>query len=158
MGNWCFNTVAFKGERHQIDGVKALFKEMSLKERKERRGQLPPNAKGDEGHFFGMRWDSDIMHYATKDEPNTRALLLVAEMFRVSFILNYEEEGMCLFGEATYDNGILTDVALDPEDFGNCEYQEATGTWLFEGEHYTNTIEILEILLERKKAIKNLQK
>jgi len=57
---------------------------------------------------------------------------------------------MGVFGEATYENGTLIDHCLDYEDFARFDYGD-DGLYTFEGESYESDMEILELLLDRKK-------
>jgi hypothetical protein len=62
--------------------------------------------------------------------------------------------GNLVFGEAAYQNGILTDTYLESRDFGLSEQDENKDTYTFEGNTYESEYDILEILLERKQQKK----
>lgn len=91
------------------------------------------------------------IYYDTKWVPNTDILVQLADQFGVGFVHMYSEFAMGIFGEANYGQGILTDARLDHEDFSRFEYDES-GVYLFEGQSYETDMEILELLLERKKT------
>ena len=152
MANWCSNKVELIGEHSQFEYLKILFEAMASKEKKEGKGQLPEfmNEK-DSGYLFGTRWEDGMLFYETKWSPNFEVVKQVAEHFSVGFIHNYAEPGNMIYGEATYKDGVLTDIFLEPADYQLYDYDEEKDTYSFESDD-----EILEILLERKKAIKSL--
>lgn len=52
-----------------------------------------------------------------------------------------------------YENGILADICLDDDaDFDKYHFMKDKNLWEFEGDIYESDYEIMEILLERKKA------
>ncbi|MFC0513099.1 hypothetical protein ACFFGT_02770 [Mucilaginibacter angelicae] len=157
MANWCSNTVEFIGEHSQFEELGRLFKAMATKEKKERRGQLPPFAEVDSGYLFEIRWEGGVLYYETKWSPNTEVIVAIADHFKIGFRYNYSEPGNCVFGEAAYRDGTLTDVALDWDDIAAYDFDEDTDTYRFENQNYDSSEEILEKLLERKKAIRKLQ-
>lgn len=114
-------------------------------------GQLPPFVEAAEGHFFDIRYEQDTINYETKWAPNTATLVEIADHFQTDFVYEYYEPGMCIFGEATYQKGMLTDISLNHTDFELFEWDEKEG-YRFGGHSYETDMEILEILLERKKT------
>lgn len=80
----------------------------------------------------------------------TDILVQLADYFQVGFTHEYSELGFDIFGEATYEHGVLKDVRLEKEDFDLIETDEH-GMHTFMGETYEIEEEILEDLLERKK-------
>lgn len=156
MANWCSNTVAFEGKHEAIKQIQELFKTMAEKQKEEDSGQLPDfveNING--GYFFYIYQDNDltgIFQYETKWSPNIEIVQAIAEHYNVNFTQDYEELGMCIYGKAISTNGILTDIHLKYEDFGNFDFDEQTNTYHFEGKDYESEYDILETLLERKIA------
>lgn len=158
MANWCSNTVEFIGEHSQFEYLEVLFTAIAAKEKKEGKGQLPLFVnERDSGYLFDTRWEGGILYYETKWSPNFEVMKRIAEHFSIGFIHSYAEPGNMVYGEATYKDGVFTDVFLESEDYGLCGYDEESDTYCFEGNTYESNDEILEILLERKKAIKALQ-
>ena len=152
MPNWCSNTVTFTGEPSQLDELKTLFMKMAEKEKAEDRGQLPPFIEADGDWYFDINWDFDTLYYETRWSPNIEVMKKVAEHYGVGFTQSYMETGNLVYGEATFENGELQDVYLEMSDFDGYEYDEDTDTYTFENETYESNDEIMEILLERKKA------
>ncbi len=154
MTNWCSNTVVFEGSPETIEQIKWLFQAMATKEQQEQKGQLPEfTSQNNGGYFFDLYLDNDnteVFQYQTKWSPNIEIVQKIAEHYKVDFVQDYEEMGNLVYGQATYNNGILQDIYLEDEDFEQYEYDEETDNYLFEGETYNNDTEILEILLERK--------
>jgi hypothetical protein len=63
--------------------------------------------------------------------------------------------GNGIYGQCTFENGVLTDTCLENEDLEQYSYNEETDDYTFEGETYKADYDILEILLERKKQNAN---
>ena len=158
MANWCSNTVVFTGGQNQLDELKTLFLTMAKKEQKERKGQLPPFVNDDTGYLFEIRWEEDVLYYETKWSPNTEVMVQVADKYHTGFEHSYSESGNGVFGETTYEDGILEDVFLDDDDYDLYGYDEETEIYFFENQAYESNEEIHDILLERKKAIKSIAK
>lgn len=157
MANWCINRVEFVGEHNQFEYLQLLFEAMAAKGIRENRGQLPAFLKNDSGFFFQTEWIDGILYYQTKWSPNTATLVKVSDYFGADFIHSYSETGNLICGEASYKNGVLTDISLDSTDFDQYQFDDELEIYLFEGEEYGDSDEILEILLERKKALNALQ-
>jgi hypothetical protein len=151
MANWCSNTVVFTGEQSQIAQLKTLFTAMAEKEKAEAKGQIPPFIEEDKDWLFEISWEFDTLNYETKWSPNIELIKQVALQFGVGFIHSYCETGNGIFGEAVFENGDLADTFLEPSDFDQYEYNEDADTYTFENEAYESDLEIMEILLERKK-------
>lgn len=157
MANWCSNTVEFLGEHSQMEQLKNLFDAMAAKEKRERKGQLPAFAAKEGGFLFETSWEQGILHYLTKWSPNIALIKKVADHFGVGFIYTYDEPGNLVLGEAAYKGGVLTDIFLDDDDYDQYQYDDEKRAYVFEEQGYENNYEILEILLERKKALRALQ-
>jgi hypothetical protein len=151
MANWCSNSVTFTGEQSQIDQLATLFTAMAKKENEENKGQLPPFITEDKDWLFDISWEGECLHFETRWSPNIEVIRQIADHYGVGFIHGYMETGNQVFGEATYENGVLHDVFLDPNDFDQYENDEETDTCTFEKETYESDMEILELLLERKR-------
>lgn len=97
MANWCSNTVVFEGSSEAIKQIQQLFQAMKENEEKTSHGQLPhfvSNING--GYFFNLYWnegDEGMFQYETKWSPNSEVLRSIADMFKVDFVLDYEEMG-----------------------------------------------------------------
>jgi hypothetical protein len=157
MANWCSNIVQFTGDSKQLENLQALFEEMAAKEKETQKGQLPDFVKPEDRYLFFIQWDGGILYYDTRWAPNIEVIQQVADCFNCGFIYSYSEMAMGIFGEAEYSSGILTDVSLDWDDFTAYHYNSETDEYVFERNIYNHDYEILEILLERKKAISRLQ-
>ena len=159
MANWCNNAVVFEGKPEAIEQIQQLFKAMAEKQKKEECGQLPDFIEDSNGgYFFDIYWnegDTGIFHYETKWSPNTEVLKKIAEQYKVDFVQGYEELGNGVYGRTIFSDKLLTDIYLEDVDFEQCEFDEETDTYHFEGNAYESDYEILENLLERK--IKNQQ-
>jgi len=152
MANWCSNNVEFIGEHSQFEELEKLFKAMAEKEKETEQGQLPPFGDLDGGWLFETRWEDGVLYYETKWSPNTAVITAIADRFSVGFTHSYSEPGNCVYGEASYKDGVLTDVALDWSDTDAYEFNEETDRYEFEGQEYDSSEEICELLLKRKKS------
>lgn len=150
MANWCYNVVQFSGDEQKIKEIDALFNEMSEREKQAREGQLPPFVEADTGYMFDIYVQDGYISYETKWVPNTAVLVQIADHFQTGFIHEYQEPSMYIYGEATYQEGELSDVSLDDEDINRFHYEDDIG-YVYEGETYESDMEIMELLLEKKK-------
>lgn len=149
----CSNTVAFQGKLEAIEMIQKLFEKMAEKENTEQMGQLPDFVTIDTGYFFDIYWnegDTGEFQYQTRWSPNLEILEQIAKHFKVNFIVDYEESGNLVYGRATYEDGVLTDIYLENDDFDAYHFDEDTDTYHFEGETYESDCEILETLLEQR--------
>ncbi len=152
MPNWCFNIAVFTCSKAKERKLKKLFTDLAKKEKKEACGQLPSFTPQETGYMFEIRWEDGVLYYDTKWGPNIEVMVAIAEYFRVDFTLEYQELNMQVFGECSFIKGVLTDICLDREDFDMYEVDPGNeDNWLFEGKVYDSDIEIMDILLERKK-------
>ncbi|MBT2560170.1 hypothetical protein J7E50_02905 [Pedobacter sp. ISL-68] len=156
MANWCSNVVVFIGEQYEIGLLDALIGTMTAKEQKERKGQLPHFVTEDSGYLFDIHWEGEVLYFETKWVPNIAVITQIADQYNLGFIHNYVEPSMGIYGEATYENGTLTDVYLENEDLLSYDYDEQENCYRFENGIYHSEEEIHEILIERKRAIKLL--
>ena len=151
MANWCSNRVEFTGEHSQFGELQSFFTAMAAKEKKEGKGQLPDFASGGTGFMFETAWEDGILYYNTKWSPNTDVIVKIADQFKTGFIYSYAETSNGEYGEATYSNGELTDIALDWSDTDHYSFNEETDLYEFEGMDYESEEDILAILLQRRK-------
>lgn len=151
MANWCNNIVQFTADPEKLESIEQLFKAMSFMEQQLQHGQLPPFIRSDSGYLFNIYTEGGTIYYDTKWVPNTDILVQLADQFGVGFVHDYSELAMGIFGQATYQQGILTDISLDQEDFTRFEYDHDQEMYTYEGSSFESEIEIMELLLERKK-------
>lgn len=156
MANWCLNTVTFEANESVKEQIRLLFIEMAEREILSSKGQLPPDYVGDTGYLFEIDWLESGLCYLTKWSPNIPVVLAVADQYEAGFVYQYEELAMGIYGVAIYRNGVLNDIYLTSEDFGQYSYNDNTKTYSFEGDHYYDDWAVMEILLERK--VKRLYK
>lgn len=153
MANMCNHTVQFQCGMATMENIKLLFEAMAARQQIDHEGQLPHFIEQRTGFMFDILWeDTDSLSYQTRWSPNLQVLQSIAEHFGTDFTSNYEETGNCIYGEATYKDGQLCDVALEWEDFDLYDNGEETDRYHFEGGLYESDNEILEIILERRKA------
>lgn len=152
MANFCCNMVHFIGNSTNKEKLPELFAAMAKKEAETHEGQLPPFLEATEGYLFQTAWEESVLFYQTKWSPNLEVMKQIADHFGLGFYMYYDELGNGIYGEALYDNGKLVNLFLENSDFEQYVYQEETEDYLFEGAVYESDYDILEILMERKKA------
>ncbi|RQO37738.1 hypothetical protein DBR39_12675 [Chryseobacterium sp. KBW03] len=120
MANWCNNTLVFVGTPEAIQQITALFNTIVQMEQQIDFEKLPDFLGGTEDHFFcDISYNHDgMLEYDTRWTPNIQAVVRIAKHYKVDFVLGYQEIGNCLYGMATYANGVLKTICLDPMDFG----------------------------------------
>jgi len=151
MANWCLNTVTFQAESAEIDKLQELFLNMQAQFMLKVAGQLPPFLKADTGYLFDIDMADNVLTYMTKWVPNADVICQIADHYDADFVMRYEECAMGIYGETAYTNGELTDICLEMEDFDQYSYDEGREVYLFEGDTFEDSDEILEILLTRRK-------
>ena len=152
MANFCCITVHFIGDTTKKEQLPELFATMAKEEDETHEGQLPPFVKATEGYMFQTALEDGVLFYQTKWSPNFKVIKKIADHYGLGFYMYYDELGNMVYGEALYENGKLVNLFLEDSDFEQYEYQEDTEDYLFEGKLYENDYDILEILMERKKA------
>jgi hypothetical protein len=158
MANWCLNTVIFQGESHRMEELRRLTERLIEREKMENCGQLYELVSEKSGYLFEISYDDGILCYLTKWSPNTQVLIAVADHLNLSYIHSYNEPGMMIYGQDTYENGKLVQVMLDNDDFALYGFDEQTERYEFEGESYPSDEGILETLFQRKLALFQLLK
>jgi hypothetical protein len=157
MANWCSNRVEFKGSIAQLSELAELFSDMADREKRSDTGQLPGFVTAQTGYLFDIRWEDDILYYETRWTPNISVMKHIAIYTDTSFVMQYCEMGNLIYGEARFDEGRFSDVVLEIDDYDQYSFSFNTDTYIFEGMEYEILEDILEILLERKKAIASLK-
>ena len=71
--------------------------------------------------------------------------------FSIDFVFHYDDTANGIYGVAVYEDGILKYVFLEITDFAGYTYDEEQEVYWFEGQSYTDSTDILEIFLERRK-------
>ncbi|WEK20453.1 MAG: hypothetical protein P0Y49_04790 [Candidatus Pedobacter colombiensis] len=150
MANWCLNTVTFEADETVMEKIRVLFLEMAEREILYFRGQMPPFYRREHGYLFEIDWREQELFYLTKWSPNIDVMIAVADHYHACFVYTYEELAMGIYGMAIYRWGRLWDIYLEPDDFTQFSYFEQADKYEFEGKHYTNEFEVLDILLQRK--------
>ena len=151
MANWCENTVRFSGDEKRLKQLISLFRKLGRKGKKEMLGQMPNFISKEKPHFFDILVKSDTIYYTTKWDPNNDVLKEIADHFQLDFTNRYDELGMGIFGEASYQNGNLLIVQLDPVDFQAYHYDKELLAYVYEGNSYEFEWPIFEKLLEMRK-------
>jgi len=145
------NTVEFKGDEIRLRRLEEFFNALMVKELERNLGQLPDFSKTDRGYLFNIEFEEGMLSYQTKWAPNTGVIAEIGEYFKLDFCHQYEEYGMGVFGEAIYENGILTVFELDGFDLERIMFDEASENYVFEGSAFEVIDEIVEIIIYRKK-------
>lgn len=152
MENWCSNTVQFRGDPEALQEIDWLFRAMSALEKESQQGQCPPFTDLTQGSIFNIDFFDDKIYFETAATPNIDLLVKIADRYQTDFRLDYHELSCSVFGEASYEQGLLNDIRLDIEDFEQFNYDLKKQAYTFEGEYYDSDAEILEMMLATKKG------
>jgi len=68
---------------------------------------------------------------STDWEPNITGVKRIADKFDLNFRLQYDEPGNQLFGEVIYEDGELTIIELDDDDFSKVSFDEESGLYTY---------------------------
>jgi hypothetical protein len=115
MANWCNNYVYFTGEN--TEEVLKEFERMSTSDI----GTSFKDRKPKEHYFFDVQVDGENIYFCTRWYPAIIDILDVAKEYNLGFHLEYEESGMLLYGQVKYEDGILSERSLEPDDFVDSE-------------------------------------
>ena len=161
MPNWCFNTVTFSGDEESLNALNIALADAKKAEKEENQAQKI-HSLGDvvEGYFFDIyyeRLENEIyFQYETRWSPNIEDLALLCKEYKVSAEHEYSESGMQIYGTATYDaSGEYTDEQIEQEFLDLIEYNDESGTYLYNNEYWDCEMEIIDFEYQNWKE-KNL--
>jgi hypothetical protein len=103
MPNWCMNTIYFSGDTTKL---KAAIADAVERQRLSGNGEsiIVPEEIHD-GYFFDIYFeDTDILQYCSRWMPNCRDVAELCGAFNVSAHHEWEEEGNCVYGRASYSS------------------------------------------------------
>lgn len=153
MANYCSNSVSFTGSEENVNATKSMFHELEEKQRQDQTFYLPEYVSAERSYMLGICVTEDNIIFETMWVPNIEALQQIADYHKVGFVVEYGECGHMASGRVTYENGKLTEVYLDPDDFISPEYNEEEKTFTYEDEIYAREEKILELLLKEKSGL-----
>jgi len=128
MANWCSNTVDFSGSKKNINNLHQLFEKTVEIQNKSSLGQLLFSLEGViDGYMFTINYDlvdEDYLQvtYESKWNPIPHDMVRIAQMFELTFIYNYQEEGNQLYGVYNFDGTDLSYKTLSDEELEECTY------------------------------------
>lgn len=152
MANWCFNNVVFSGDASSVENVSALFREIREKQDRDEKVWLPPFVTAERSYMIDIEVADEKVYYRSRWVPNIDALVQIANQYNVSFVNGYDELDTYLFGEASYNNKLLSNTRLDKGDLRSYHYDLEKGMYIHDGQGYDDEWPIYEKLLEQKKA------
>jgi hypothetical protein len=151
MPNWCSNSVVFLADEEKLQQIHGLFAEIQAKQTAEDKWHLPDFASNEKGVMLDIVLDKRSIHFETRWVPNHELLVQIADHFDAGFVSKYSEMSMGIYGEAHYENGMLTAVNLDKEDLANIRYDRQKKGYPFGGNVFEYEGDLLDYILEQKK-------
>lgn len=146
MANWCQNYLQLSGDIDEKLDILKEFKKMQAINETLHEGAAFNKLPIVDGYFFDIYIDDETnpdssIQYQTKWGPNVKDLIKIAKQYKtISFTLEFEESGSCLYGCYKYENGVLYLKELE-DDYP--EYEEDDDNWY----------NLLEDLLDKKEFV-----
>ena len=152
MPNWCRNDVHFFG--NNLHKVEKLFDDL-IKEQNETRLGVRPDwkvmskkdclfmfeiYKNDSGHYsFDSRW-----------APAHETMFYIGRRFKIAFSMSYDECGMGLYGQYTFDPSQPNILMSKDASNINYEYDEYFDMYTYNGDKYESMYDFLDNVLESR--------
>jgi hypothetical protein len=152
MANWCNNYLILNGTEAGIQNTIKIFSEIEEQQNQTGKYYLPEFVTAESSHMTDIVVSENTINYQTRWVPNLEALVQIARRTGVDFVSQYDELQMGIIGEATYQNGVFSNVRLDGNDLQQYHYDIDTATYLYNGQNYEDEWSVLLELLENKKA------
>jgi hypothetical protein len=70
-----------------------------------------------EHYFFDVQVDGENIYFTTRWSPAIVDILDIAKEYDLGFHLEYEENGMLLYGQVKYEDGILSERFLEQDEY-----------------------------------------
>ncbi len=163
MANECYNQVHIKGDVENIASFMAEIAEIKAHLKQYKTSTYPSyildTKENKEELKYMFDFDIDeilngecLFSFTTKWTPATNELVLMAKHHKLDFVLNYDELGDGVYGEAIYnaEDDTLAKYDLDSSDLDPIEYNSEEDEYLFEGKSYESQYDILQIIFDRK--------
>lgn len=128
MANWCSNQIDFSGSKKNIKNLHQLFERTVEMQNKTGQGQLLFGLEGViDGYMFSIEYDlinDDYFQvtYESKWNPIPHDMVRIAQMLKLTFISNYQEEGNQLYGVYNFDGTNLLYKTLSDHELDACKY------------------------------------
>jgi len=151
MPNFCDNHVTFKGSNENLQQVKFLFDKMEEEDLQIDDVDFLFTVQSENSDMTEVHWgDNNTVYFQTWWVPNTDLMIEIADHFELEFESYYYEPGCQIYGQANYNNGCLTKIELDENDFAKFKYDDDYSLYVYRRKIYDCEDEILEILLNNK--------
>lgn len=128
MANWCSTQIEFSGSKKNIKNLHQLFERTVEMQNIKGEGQLLFGLEGViDGYMFSIEYDlidDDYFQvtYESKWNPLPHDMVRIAQMFKLTFISTYQEEGNQLYGVYNFDGTNLSYKTLSDEELEACKY------------------------------------
>jgi hypothetical protein len=152
MANWCNNYLILSGTAAAIEDSVKIFTKIEEEQNRTGKYYLPEFVTAESSNMTDIIVAENTINYQTRWVPNLEALVQIAKHTGVDFASQYDELQMGIIGEATYQNGIFSNIRLDGNDLQQYHYDMDTATYRYNGENYEDEWSVLMKLLENKKA------
>lgn len=153
MANICYNQVTFSGEPDNLRAVNAFFDDLIVRSMEGRQHDDSGFIEHGKGYYAEpFRTGENSVHYRTFWQPRLEAIYDIAEEFGVSYVHEYQDLNMRLYGRAMGGGGEFLDVRVGWSDFEQIGYNEGEDTYYYEEQPYPNINEVLDTMLDREIA------
>lgn len=155
MPNWCTNSVSFYGG--DLKGLKESLIQGIKVNNESNVGWLPDYLQETgQQYLFDINItigekDRLYMNCDTKWSPCNDELIAIADKHGCGFVNCYEEMGMGIYGEFTYEDGSSTDIYLTDDEINQVKYDIDTDLYTYKGETSESSYQFYEALLDIKK-------
>jgi len=151
MANWCSNSVVFTGDEQKCKAIYDLFGDMEARQRQTGHYQLPDFAKDDKGVMSDIVIHDRGVSFETRWVPNLKLLMEIADFYDSGFVSKFNEMQTGVLGEARYEQGTLTLVSLDEEDYKAVRYDFTRQGYPLGERFFEEEGDLLDYILEQKK-------
>ena len=134
MPNWCSNTIEFNGNQNNLENLAKLLEKTVDVQKKTGYGQLLHGLEGAiDGYMFDINYDLGngflYLSFESRWSPIVNDVVRIAELFRLTFVYDYEESGMGMYGQYTFkyeddEESYLYKQIADEEDIESCRFKE----------------------------------
>lgn len=151
MANICYNKVTFSGEPENLRAVNAFFDDLIVRSMEGRQPDDSGFIEHGKGYYSEpFRTGENSVHYRTFWQPRLEAIYDIAEEFGVSYVHEYQDLNMGLYGRAMGGGGEFLDVRLGWSAFEQIGYSESDDTYYYDDLPYASIYPVLDLVLDQK--------
>jgi Ferredoxin-like domain in Api92-like protein len=153
MANYCYNCLLLTGGAEKVEAAKQLFLKIEADQEAKYTFYLPDFITASNSHMWDVQPEGEHIRFQTIGLPNLEALQQIADHFEVGFVNHYEEPNGYIYGEATYDGGLLSDISLNPADLAVYHFDQRKGKFIYGDKDFEWEADVIKAIFENKKQI-----